>query len=98
MRKGATVPGLRTSATLLRLVQAISAGPTRASYSPMRTTAIPRSEASTTPRTTSPAAIGPSQSSRWRRSGNLPSLSTLSVGGTKPRDRRSSARSQSRTA
>ena len=98
MRKGAIVPGLRTSATLARRVQAMSAGTTFASYSPMRTTASPFSEASTTPRTTSPGANGVSQSSRWMRSGKRPSLSTDSVGGTNPRARRSMTRSQSRTA
>ena len=86
-----------------RWLSAIAEGKCRASvaylepesgyeFDSMRTTASERSELSTTPRTTSPTAMGASQSSRWTVAGKSPSLRMVAVGAVKPRARRSSRR------
>ncbi len=89
MRKGATVPRGRTSATFVRLRPRDLRRPDpRRGSRPICTTARPRSEAITTPRTTSPTANGQSHSSRWSGSGKQAVLQERrSSGFTKPRAR-----------
>jgi hypothetical protein len=91
IRNRATRPRGSTSATLDRRVHLRSESSIRAWTSAIWITADARSEARTTPSTTSPTATGRSHSSRRMRSGQAPFFRIDVSGGTNPRDRRSIA-------